>query len=276
MFKDITLGKFINVKSILHSLDPRVKIIDLFVYFITIFVFANLLCYIIAGIILLILIKLSNIKFGLIFRSLKSILSLLILSAVLNLFLTNGKVIFSFWIFNITYEGLKISIKMCFRLMILIMCSSLLTYTTTPKRLTDAIESFLSPLSSFAFPVAEISMMIGIALRFVPVLAGEVDRITTAQKSRGVDFDHGGIRQKIKVIIPIIVPLFISAFKRSDSLSLAMEARCFGCVLNKNGFVVRSKLHPLRYNNIDYIAFVLMGIYFVMMFVASHFNFSIL
>lgn len=276
MFKDITLGKFINVKSTLHSLDPRVKIIGLFVYFITIFIFGNFICYIIAGFTLLALMKLSNIKFRLIFKSLKSILSLLVLSALLNLFLTNGRVIFSFWIFNITYEGLKISIKMCVRLMILIMCSSLLTYTTTPKRLTDAIESFLSPLSVFAIPTSEISMMIGIALRFVPVLAGEVDRITTAQKSRGVDFESGGIRQKIKVIIPIIVPLFISAFKRSDSLSLAMEARCFGCVLNKNGFVIRSKLHPLKYNKVDFTAFAIMVIYFIIMLVASHFNFSIL
>ncbi len=273
MFKDITLGKFINVKSTLHSLDPRVKIIGLLVYFITLFMFNSVLCYVLAGIALFALMLLSNIKFSLIFRSLKSIIMLLVLSGLLNLFLTNGRVVFSFFIFNITYEGIVLSLKMCSRLIILIMCSSLLTYTTTPKRLTDAIEKFLSPLSIFAFPVAEISMMIGIALRFVPVLAGEVDRITTAQKSRGADFDSGTLAKKIKVIIPIIVPLFISAFKRSDSLSLAMEARCFGCVLNKNGFVVRSKLHPLQYNKIDYISYAVIILYMVIMFLVSKINF---
>lgn len=273
MFKDITLGKYINVKSALHSLDPRVKIIGLLIYFITLFMFNSVFCYILAGIALLGLMILSNIKFSLIFRSLKSIIVLLVLSGLLNLFLTNGRVVFSFLIFNITYEGIVLSLKMCSRLIILIMCSSLLTYTTTPKRLTDAIEKFLSPLAVFSFPVAEISMMIGIALRFVPVLAGEVDRITTAQKSRGADFDSGTLSKKIKVIIPIIVPLFISAFKRSDSLSLAMEARCFGCVLNKNGFVVRSKLHPLQYNRIDRTAYAVIILYAIIMFLVSKINF---
>ena len=273
MFKDITLGKFINVKSTLHALDPRVKIIGLLVYFVTLFMFNSALCYIVAIIALFALMKLSNIKFSLIFKSLKSIIVLLVLSGLLNLFLTSGRVVFSFLIFNITYEGIILSIKMCSRLIILIMCSSLLTYTTTPKRLTDAIEKFLTPLSVFAFPVAEISMMIGIALRFVPVLAGEVDRITTAQKSRGADFDSGTLAKKIKVIIPIIVPLFISAFKRSDSLALAMEARCFGCVLNKNGFVVRSKLHPLKYERLDHIAYAVIIVYALIMILVSRINF---
>ena len=194
-------------------------------------------------------------------------MTLLILSALLNLFLTNGVVIFSFFIFNITREGVILSSRMCFRLIILIMCSSLLTYTTTPKKLTDAIEKFLVPLSVFSFPVSEISMMIGISLRFVPVLAGEVDRIMTAQKSRGVDFDHGSIYKKIKVVIPILVPLFISAFKRSNNLALAMEARCYGCVVNKNGFVVRSKLHPLKYSQMDYCAYRVITLYTIVMFV---------
>ncbi len=272
MFKDITLGKFINVKSLLHSLDPRVKIIGLLIYFITLFMFSSALCYVLAGIALFALVLLSNIRFSLIFKSLKSIITLLILSGLLNLFLTNGSPIFSFWIFTITYEGLILSIKMCLRLIILIMCSSLLTYTTTPKMLTDAIEKFLSPLSVFSFPVAEISMMIGIALRFVPVLASEVDRITTAQKSRGADFDSGTIVKKVQVIIPIIVPLFISAFKRSDSLALAMEARCFGCVLNKNGFVIRSKLHPLKYNRKDFFAYGVIVVYALIMFLVSKIN----
>ena len=272
MFKDITLGKFINVTSLLHSLDPRVKIIGLLIYFITLFMFSSALCYVLAGIALFALILLSNIRFSLIFKSLKSIITLLILSGLLNLFLTNGSPIFSFWIFTITYEGLILSIKMCLRLIILIMCSSLLTYTTTPKMLTDAIEKFLSPLSIFSFPVAEISMMIGIALRFVPVLASEVDRITTAQKSRGADFDSGTIVKKVQVIIPIIVPLFISAFKRSDSLALAMEARCFGCVLNKNGFVIRSKLRPLKYNKKDFLAYGVIVVYALIMFLVSKIN----
>lgn len=273
MFKDITLGKYINVKSTLHSLDPRVKIIGLLVYFIMLFIFSSIWCYVLAGLTLLALIFLSNIKFSLVFKSLKSIIVLLVLSGLLNLFLTNGRVVFSFFIFTITYEGIVLSLKMCSRLIILIMCSSLLTYTTTPKRLTDAIEKFLTPLSVFSFPVAEISMMIGIALRFVPVLAGEVDRITTAQKSRGADFDSGTLAKKIKVIIPIIVPLFISAFKRSDSLALAMEARCFGCVLNKNGFVVRSKLHPLKYERLDHIAYVIIATYALVMILVSRINF---
>ena len=256
MFKDITLGQYYQTDSLLHRLDPRVKLVGTLVYIISLFVVDSFTGYIIAGIFLAAMIVLSNVPVGYIVRGMRAILILLLITMSFNLFLTPGQVIFRIGFLKITREGLAFAIKMAIRLSLLVIGSSLMTLTTTPNQLTDAIESLLGPLKRFRVPVHEIAMMMSIALRFIPILMEETDKIMKAQIARGADFESRNLVKKIKSLVPLLVPLFISAFRRANDLAMAMEARCY------RGGDGRTKMKPLVYTAKDRVAYVILLAFF--------------
>ena len=250
MLRDITLGQYYRTESIIHRLDPRVKIVGTFVFLIAIFMVNNALGYVIAGLFIVMNIKLSNVPVKFIFRGMKSIFFLLMISVLFNLFLTPGDPIITIWKIKITDEGLKLAVKMAIRLVFLITGSSLMTLTTTPNNLTDGLESLLNPLKLVHVPVHEISMMMSIALRFIPILLEETDKIMKAQMARCADFETGSIIKRAKNMVPLLVPLFISAFRRAMDLAMAMEARCY------RGGEGRTKMKPLKYAKRDLTAYL--------------------
>ena len=223
--KDITLGQYYPVDSLIHRLDPRTKLAGTLIYIIALFVAKGPICYLLAAGFLFMVIRLSKVPVSFIVRGLKPILFILVFSAAFNLFLVDGTPILRIWKLTITVEGLLQAVYMALRLVFLIMGSSLMTFTTTPNQLTDGIESLLSPLKIFKVPVHEVAMMMSIALRFIPILLEETDKIMKAQIARGADFESGNIIQRAKSMIPILVPLFVSAFRRANDLAMAMEAR---------------------------------------------------
>lgn len=245
MLRDITLGQYYRTESVIHALDPRVKIVGTFSFIISLFLVKNFIGYVIAGLFLVICIKLSNVPPKFIFRGMKAIFFLLMITMVFNLFLTPGEPLVSFWKIQITREGLKLAIMMGIRLVFLITGSSLMTLTTTPNNLTDGLEDLLKPLKKVRVPVHEISMMMSIALRFIPILMEETDKIMKAQMARGADFESGSIMNRAKSLVPLLVPLFISAFRRANDLAMAMEARCY------RGGEGRTKMKPLVYKRMD-------------------------
>ncbi len=252
MIRDITIGQYYPAKSILHRLDPRVKIVCTLLYLISLFLFRNLAGYLVATVFLVGIIRMSKVPFSYIVKGLKPIVLLLLITVLFNLFLTrSGEVLWQWWIFTITAGGLNTAVYMGIRLIYLIIGSSLMTFTTTPNALTDGIEELLDPLKKIHVPVHEVAMMMSIALRFIPTLIEETDKIMSAQKARGADFESGNIIQKAKALIPILVPLFISAFRRADELAVAMECRCY------HGGEGRTKLHVLQYEGRDYLALAL-------------------
>lgn len=256
MFDSITLGQYYQTDSPLHRLDPRVKLVATFAYIISLFVVNTFLGYIIAGVFLLIVIRLSNVPFHYIVRGMKAILVLLLITVAFNLFLTPGQVLWKVWIFTITREGLTFAIKMAIRLSFLIIGSSIMTLTTTPTSLTDAMESLMGPLKKLHVPVHEISMMMSIALRFIPILMEETDKIMKAQIARGADFESKNLMKKIRSLVPLLVPLFISAFRRANDLAMAMEARCY------RGGEGRTKMKPLVYHRRDAAAYIVLILFF--------------
>ena len=260
MIRDITIGQYYNVKSIVHDLDPRVKLFATLIFLISLFVSKSVYAYFIEGFFLFICIKLSFVPLKHMIKGLKPLLFLLLISVFFNLILTTGDIIYSFWIINITKEGIELAIRMGLRLVFLVLGSSLLTYTTTPNKLTDGIEKSFSFLKIFKIPVAEIALMMSIALRFIPILIEEVDKIMKAQMSRGADFDSGNIIEKGKALVPLLVPLFISAFRRADDLALAMESRCY------TTSDCRTKYKPLKYATYDYYAYMILIIYLLIVF----------
>lgn len=264
MIRDITLGQYYSADSVIHKLDPRVKLVATFVFLISLFISINIFAIIIATIFLIYCIVASKVPFGFMIKGLKSLLFLLFVSVIFNLFLTPGNTIFSFWIFNITDEGLNLAIKMTIRLIYLVVGSSILTLTTTPNKLTSGLEKGLSFLRIFKIPVAEIALMMSISLRFIPILIDETDKIMKAQMSRGADFDRGNLMERAKSLLPLLVPLFVSAFRRANDLAVAMEARCY----SEN--TIRTKLKPLKYKKIDYIAYIVLIIYILLIFVTRY------
>lgn len=259
MIRDITIGQYYPAKSILHRLDPRTKLVATLLYLISLFLFDGFAGYLVATVFLISIIKLSRVPFSYIVKGLKPIIMLLMITVLFNLFLTrSGEVLFSFWIFTVTSGGLHTAVFMAMRLIYLILGSSLMTFTTTPNELTDGIERLLGPLRKIKVPVHEIAMMMSIALRFIPILLEETDKIMKAQIARGADFESGNIIQRAKSMIPILVPLFVSAFRRANDLAMAMEARCY------NGGEGRTKMKPLHYEQRDYIAYVIVVIYVVL------------
>ena len=251
MLRDITLGQYYRTESVIHRLDPRVKIVATFGFIISLFLVKNFIGYIIAALFLALCIKLSNVPPRYIFRGMKAIFFLLIITMLFNLFLTPGEALVSVWKFQITKEGIKLAAMMGIRLVFLITGSSLMTLTTTPNNLTDGLEDLLKPLKKIRVPVHEISMMMSIALRFIPILMEETDKIMKAQMARGADFESGSLLNRAKSLIPLLVPLFISAFRRANDLAMAMEARCY------RGGEGRTKMKPLIYKRRDAISYLI-------------------
>ena len=265
MIRDITIGQYYPSDSKLHRLDPRVKIVCTLLYLISLFLIKNIYGYLVAILFLISIIHISKVPFRYIVKGLKPIIMLLMITVIFNLFLTNtGRLLFEFWIFKITEDGLRTAIFMAIRLVCLILGSSLMTFTTTPNSLTDGIEKLLWPLRKIKFPVHEIAMMMSIALRFIPILLEETDKIMKAQIARGADLENGNILQKAKAMIPILVPLFVSAFRRATDLAMAMEARCY------QGGDGRTKMKPLVYRTKDYIAYAVTIFYMVIAFVVGN------
>ncbi|WP_029320023.1 energy-coupling factor transporter transmembrane component T family protein [Butyrivibrio sp. AE3004] len=263
MLRDITLGQYYQTDSVLHRLDPRVKISATLIYIISLFVVNNVIGYFIAALFLIMAIILSKVPAKFIFKGMKAIYLLLLITMVFNLFLTPGEPLISVWKLKITKEGLKIAIMMGVRLVFLITGSSIMTLTTTPNQLTDGLENLMKPLKVFHVPVHEISMMMSIALRFIPILMEETDKIMKAQMARGADFESGSVIQRAKSLIPLLVPLFISAFRRASDLAMAMEARCY------RGGEGRTKMKPLIYRKRDFLAYVIIGLYLGIMVAAG-------
>ncbi len=228
MIKDITIGQFFPGKSIVHRLDPRMKIILTGIYIVLLFLAKSIFALLVGIIFMIGAFIISQIPIRLMLKSIKPIVPIIIFTAVLNLFfITTGELLFQFWIIKITTDGVKTSVFMVVRIICLIIGTSLLTYTTSPIALTDAIERILSPLKKIRVPVHELSMMMTIALRFIPTLIEETDKIMSAQKARGADMETGSLIKRAKALIPILIPLFVSAFRRAEELAMAMECRCY-------------------------------------------------
>lgn len=254
MLKDITIGQYIPGDTPVHNLDPRIKIIITFL-FITILFFVNKFYgYIFVLAFLVLSIMLSKISLKFIFRGLKPLIFIILFTVILNMFMTEGEVIYSVWKFNITREGLEQAGFMAIRLILLITGASLLTLTTSPISLTDGIEKLLNPLKPIGVPAHELAMMMTIALRFIPTLLEETEKIMKAQIARGADFETGNIVNRAKSMVPLLVPLFISAFKRADELAMAMEARCY------RGGENRTRMKQLKIEKRDIIALFLTAI----------------
>ena len=256
MFDSITLGQYYQTDSVLHRLDPRVKLVGTFAYLISLFVVNSIAGYALAAGFLFVMIKLSNVPFRYIVRGMKTIIFLLLITVLFNLFLTPGEVVWQAWVFKITKEGISFAIRMALRLSLLILGSSIMTLTTTPTQLTDALETLMNPLKKVHVPVHEIAMMMSIALRFIPILMEETDKIMKAQIARGADFESRNLIKKIKSMVPLLVPLFISAFRRANDLAMAMEARCY------RGGEGRTKMKPLVYTSKDRIAYAILLLFF--------------
>ena len=262
MLKDITLGQYFPGQSIIHRLDPRTKLIMLVVYIVALFLAESWVSYGLMFLFLVTVIWLSTIPLKSILRGMKPLMVILIFTGVLNLFFTQeGEVIFHFWILTMTTGGLSRAVMMMSRILMLITGTFLLTYTTSPIALTDGLESLMKPLKKVGVPVHELSMMMCIALRFIPTLIEETDKIMCAQKARGADFETGSLMDRAKALIPILVPLFISAFRRADELATAMECRCY------QGGEGRTKMKLLRYHLEDFLSYGAGAVLLVMVIV---------
>ena len=250
MLKDITLGQYFPGKSPIHRLDPRTKLIALVVYIVALFLAVSWISYGVMLLFLAVCVAISKIPLKALVRGMKPLVFILIFTGVLNIFFTPGETeLVSFWVIRITLEGVIKAFFMMLRIMMLITGTFLLTYTTSPIALTDGLESLLGPLKVIRLPVHELAMMMCIALRFIPTLIEETDKIMSAQKARGADFESGSLMSRVKALVPILVPLFISAFRRADELATAMECRCY------HGGEGRTKMKLLRYKLLDYKAF---------------------
>ena len=250
MLKDITLGQYFPGTSIIHRLDPRTKLIMLVVYIVALFMATSWVGYALMGAFLVWVIKKSTIPPKSIVKGMKPLVMILIFTGVLNLFFTQeGTLLVDIWVIKIYSAGLSRAVMMVLRILMLITCTFLLTYTTSPIALTDGLEALMNPLKKIKVPVHELSMMMCIALRFIPTLIEETDKIMCAQKARGADFENGTLVERAKALIPILVPLFISAFRRADELATAMECRCY------QGGEGRTKMKLLRYHREDFLSF---------------------
>lgn len=259
MLRDITIGQYYPSDSVLHRLDPRTKLFGTMIYIVSLFLCNSWTAYGIAVAALVVIIMLSKVPVSFMFRGLRAILILLLISVFFNLFFTGGEVIFQLWFIKITREGLQTAARMAIRLICLVIGASIMTLTTTPNSLTDGLEKSLGFLKVIKVPVHEIAMMMSIALRFIPILVEETDKIMKAQMARGADFEEGGLIAKAKAMIPLLIPLFISAFRRASELATAMEARCY------HGGEGRTKMKPLRYSARDHIAYVIILLFLALL-----------
>ena len=253
MLKDITLGQYFPGNSVIHRMDPRTKLVGLIIYIVALFTVASWVSYGIMLAFLIVMVALSKIPVKALFKGMKPLIFILIFTGLLNLLFNGGEtVLVTFWKITITLEGVIRAFFMVTRILMLISATFLMTYTTSPIQLTDGLESLLSPLKKIRVPVHELAMMMCIALRFIPTLIEETDKIISAQKARGADFETGSVLKRVKALVPILVPLFISAFRRADELATAMECRCY------QGGEGRTKMKLLRYRRRDYFAYLIL------------------
>ena len=255
MIRDITIGQYYPADSVIHKLDPRTKLVGTIGFIVSVFLFHTFVGYAVATIFLAGMILLSKVPVKFIFKGLKTIFMLLLITIFFNMILTPGEVVWKLGFIKITKEGLVLAGTMAIRLVYLVIGSSLMTLTTTPNQLTDGLEKSLRPLNKIHVPVHEIAMMMSIALRFIPILLEETDKIMKAQIARGADFENGNLIQKVKNMVPLLVPLFISAFRRANDLAMAMEARCY------HGGDNRTQMKPLKYKKRDHIAYLILFAY---------------
>ena len=250
MLKDITLGQFFPGDTLAHKLDPRTKLLVTVLYVVALFTAKSYIAYGLLILTLIVAVRISRVGAKALFKGLKPVLFIIAFTALLNLFYTPGTELCHFWIFRITIEGVRAAITMMLRITLLIMGTFLLTYTTSPIRLTDGLESLLGPLKKIKVPVHELAMMMSIALRFIPTLIEETDKIMSAQKARGADFETGSLMSRAKALLPVLVPLFVSAFRRADELAIAMESRCY------HGGEGRTRMKHLQMQGIDWAALI--------------------
>lgn len=267
MLKDITLGQFFPGNSVIHKLDPRTKLIMLVVYIVALFVAKSWVSYALMFGFLVLSVAISRISPKAIIRGMKPLVLILVFTGILNIFFTTGEhVALQVWKITVYWEGLERAFFMVIRILMLISGTFLLTYTTSPIALTDGLESLLNPLKAIKVPVHELAMMMCIALRFIPTLIEETDKIMSAQKARGADFENGSLMERVRALIPILVPLFISAFRRADELATAMECRCY------QGGEGRTKMKLLRYMRRDYVTFLVGILLLAAIFVLASFG----
>ena len=265
MLKDITLGQFFPGNTIVHRLDPRTKLLCVILYIVALFNARSVLTYALVAAVLTVCILTSKVHYMALTRGLKPVYIIVAFTAIMNLFFTGGTPVADVWLLrHITFEGIRSAIAMVLRIIMLIMGTFLLTYTTSPISLTDGLERLLSPLKKLKLPIHELAMMMSIALRFIPTLIEETDKIMSAQKARGADFESGNIFQRARALVPILVPLFISAFRRADELATAMECRCY------HGGEGRTALHVLRYQTADYLVLLAFLVLAVGIIVLKH------
>lgn len=254
MLKDITIGQYVKGDSILHRLDPRTKIFGMLAIMVALFFVNNWIGLVYAAVVVFAVLFASQVPLKFYIRGVKPLRWILLFTAAIQIFLTPGEIIWQWGILHITAEGVRLAIFMCVRLMLLVMTTSVLTLTTTPIVLTDAVENLLSPFKRIGVPAHELAMMMTIALRFIPLLADETEKIMAAQKARGAAFDEGGLMDRARALLPILVPLFLSAINRASELAMAMEARCY------HGGEGRTRLHELHYENRDRVAGILVAL----------------
>lgn len=267
MLKDITIGQYFPGNSSLHRLDPRMKILLTTCYIIALFSASNLAGLAVGVVLAVAGYLIGGIPLSMVQKSLKPVVPIIIFTALLNMVFIDGEAIFSLWFITVTREGVLLAFLMVVRIICLIAGSSLLTYTTSPIALTDAIEHILAPFKALHLPVHELAMMMTIALRFIPTLIEETDKIMSAQKARGADMESGGLIDRAKALVPILIPLFVSSFRRADELALAMECRCY------HGGEGRTRMKQLRYGGIDYIAAVI-SVLMIVAVIALNFVFA--
>ncbi len=260
MLNDITLGQYFPIDSSLHRMDPRTKIVILVLLIAAIFMANNLVSCLLVSLFTLMIVALSKVPFRSYVKGLKPILFVVIFTAVLNTFLTPGeKIVIYGYQTPMTWDGLILAGKMALRLVLLIIASSALTYTTSPITLTDGIEKLLKPFAKLGLPTYELAMMMSIAIRFIPTLIEETEKIMKAQKARGADFESGSLLRRVKALAPMLVPLFISAFRRADELAVAMESRCY------QGGEHRTRLNPIHFGTVDFWAIFIFLLFFVLL-----------
>lgn len=254
MLKDITIGQYVKGDSILHRLDPRTKIFGMLAIMVALFFVNNWIGLVYAAVVVFAVLFASQVPLKFYIRGVKPLRWILLFTAAIQIFLTPGEIIWQWGILHITAEGVRLAIFMCVRLVLLVMTTSVLTLTTTPIVLTNAVENLLSPFKRIGVPAHELAMMMTIALRFIPLLADETEKIMAAQKARGAAFDEGGLMDRARALLPILVPLFLSAINRASELAMAMEARCY------HGGEGRTRLHELHYENRDRVAGILVAL----------------
>lgn len=266
MLRDITIGQYYKEDSILHRLDPRVKLFGVLIYVITLFMHKSPATYLMSLLFLILVIAVSKVPLSYIVKGLKAVAMILLFSVLINMLFIPGEPIIEIGVISVSREGIITTIYLGSRLVMLVLGTSLLTFTTTPNELTDGLDKSLGFLNKVRIPVHEIAMMMSIALRFIPILTEELEKIMKAQTARGIDFESGGLLKRVQSMVPIIVPLFVAAIRRANDLAMAMESRCY------HGSEGRTKLHPLKYKRRDCYAYIFLFVFLAVMVYLSFFS----